>query len=340
MDSYVDTELNTITISMMTKFFFSSMGLISYVALFLLFIFYNNSPSLIKKKIFGYIIIYSMKLMTEVFLSSSLITYLYFYCINIILFYLLITYINDCFTTKKLTENNNFELTDKYKIIILYVASSFPIVEVYNIPYKYNFIADIMNIILIILLYRYINARFQLLLDYLKQTKLQNSTPQTTYLYYAKANYYYENFININECFFKSFICIMFFFTFDILYILLHLRFLFHFSVLFENIAHFFLIFGCLQFFFTYNRELFGLFQLGKPDYHNINKGSFVDIESQHDDKEDNSIRIKTKKNENENENVRNNDEENYTKIDMDETKDVEKENNSKGIEEAESLNK
>ena len=192
-----------------------------------------------------------------------------------------------------------------------------------------------MNIILIILLYRYINARFQLLLDYLKQTKLQNSTPQTTYLYHTKANYYYENFININKSFFKSFICITFFFAFDILYILLDLKFLLHFSVLFENIAHFFLIFGCLQFFFTYNRELFGLFQLGKPDYHNINKSSILDIESQQNDKEDNSIRIKK-----ENENVRNNEDENYTKIDMDETKDVEKEYNSKGIEEAESLNK
>ena len=199
-----------------------------------------------------------------------------------------------------------------------------------------------MNIILIILLYRYINARFQLLLEYLKQTKLQNSTSQTTYLYHSKANYYYENFININKSFFKSFICIIIFFAFDILYILLNLKFLCHFSVLFENIAHFFLILGCLQFFFTYNRELFGLFQLGKPDYNNINKSSILDIESQHDDKEDNSIRIKTKKNgnDNENENVRNNGDENYAKIDMDETKEVEKEYNSKGIEEAESLSK
>lgn len=336
MDSYVDTEFDKISISMMIRFFFSSMGIILYLVLLLLFKLYNNSPSLIKKKIFGYILFYSIKSITEIFITRSLITHLYLYCIKIILFYFLITYVNNCFTTKKLIENDNFELTDKNHIIFLYAASSFPVIEAYKISYKYNFIEDIMNIILIVLLYRYINVRFQFILDYLKLTKLQNSNSQTTYLSYGKANYYYENFININKSFFKSFICIIFVFAFDILYILLNIKFLCHISVLFEYIANFYLIFGCLQFFFTYNRKLFGLFKLGKPDYNDNNKLSIADIEIQQDDKEDSSLKIKRKKNENE----RNNDDENYVKIDTEETKDIGKEYNSKGIEEEESLNK
>ena len=331
MDSYVDTEFDKISFSVMIRFFFSSMGIILYSVLFLLFKIYNKSPSLIKRKIFGYILFYSIKSIAQIFLPSSLITHLYLYCIKIILFYLLITYVNNCFTSKKLTENDNFELTDKNHIILLYVASSFPVVEAYQISYKYNFIEDIMNIILIVLLYRYINVRFQLLLDYLKLTKLQNSKSQKTYLSYGKANYYYENFININKSFFKSFVCIIFFFALDILYILLNLKFLCHISVLSEYIANFYLIFGCLQFFFTYNRKLFGFFQIGKPDYHDVNKTSIIDIEYQQDDKEDSSIIMKRKKN---------NNDENYAKIDTEETKDVEKEDNSKGIEEEESLNK
>ena len=274
--------------------------------------------------------------MAEIFLSSSFITHLFFYYLKIILFYFLITYVNNCFTSRKLTENNNFELTDKNYIILLFAVSSFPIVEIYKISYKYNFIEDSMNIVLVTLLYRYVNARFQLLLDYLKLSKLQNSPSQSIYLSYGKANYYYENFLNINKSFFKSFICIIIFYVLDISYILLNLKFFCHASVLFEKIANFYLIFGCLQFFFTYNRKLFGLFQLGKPDYHDINKYSIIDIEIQQDEKEGSSI--SRKRNNNENENERNNEDENYVKIDTDETKDVEKEYNSKGVEEAESL--
>ena len=329
MESYIDTEFDKISISNMIRFFFSSMGLIMYFVLFLLFKFYNNSPSLIKRKIFGYILFYSIKSMTEVFSPSTLISHLYYYYIKIILFYLLIAFINDCFTSKKLTENYNFEITDKNLIILLYAASSFPVVEVYNISYKYYFIEDIMNLVLIMILYSYINARFQLLLDYLKLSKLQNSSSKTTYLSYGKANYYYENFININKSFFKSLICIIIFFVLDILYILLNLKFLCHISLLSEKIANFYLIFGCLQFFFTYNRKLFGLFQIGKPDYHDINKYSIIDIEIQQDEKEGSSIGMKKKKN----------DGKNYVEIDTEETKEVEKEYNSKGIEEDESSN-
>jgi hypothetical protein len=338
MDSYVDTQFDIISISIMIRFFFSSMGIIVYSLLLLLFTFYNKSPSLIKNKIFGYILFYSIKLNTENFLPSSLKTHLYFYCIKIILFYFLITYVNNCFTSKQLIENNNFELTEKNQIILLYVVSSFPVVELYNISYKYNFIEDIMNIVLIAFLYNYINTRFQILLDYLNLSNILNSTSQTTYLSPGKANYYYENFINIKKSFFISFICIIFFFAFDILYILLNLKFLCYFSILSENIANFYLIYGCLQFFFTYNRKLFGLFLLGKPDYDDINKSSIIEIDPQQNDKDDKSTRIKRKKIENEN--VRNNDEENYSKIDMDKAKVVKKEDNSKCIEEAESLNK
>jgi len=346
MNSTLNTQLadNTnsiaITYTLLTiiECGFSAIGLIFYLVIFILFHFYYKCPSLITKEIFTFILLYSLKPILKYYLPFSLITQLTIYCIGIISFYFLVTYINRCLTSKKISENPiNFELVHRNYMYLIFLLSSFPLVSTFSLSEKYVFSLNIINIILVILLYRYVNARFLLLLDYLKEKKVTNSAIPDIYLPYMKAHYYYTTFSSVQMVFFDSFIIMIFHFSSNIIYILFKLRFLCYVSLLFGKISVFCLVFGCLMLFYSFNKQSFGM---GKNEMNdeeiNIAKFTVIDVDIQQDEKDEISVRKKKDKK------GKGKDDDSYVKIDAEETKDVEKdkENNNKGGEETESLNK
>ena len=338
-----NTTLFSITYTLLTTIecLFSAIGLIFYMSIFILFHFYYKCPSLITNEIFSFILLYSLKPILKYYLPYSIITELVIYCIGIISFYFIITYINKCLTSKKISENPiNFELVHKNYIYLIFMASSFPLVSIFGLSEKYVFSLNVINIILVILLYRYVIARLLLLLDYLKDKKVTNSAIPDIYLPYMKAHYYYTTFSSIHMVFFDSLIIMIFHFSSNIIYILFKLRFLCYISLLFGKISVFCLVFGCIMFFYSFNKQSFGM---GKNEVNdeevNIAKFTVIDVDIQQDEKDEFSIR---KKKDKKSKGKENKDDENYVKIESEETKDVEKDkdNNIKGGEETESLNK
>ena len=349
MNSTLNTHLvdNTnpmaITYTLLTiiECLFSAISLIFYLSIFILFHFYYKCPSLITKEIFTFILLFSLKPILKYYLPFSIITELIIYCIGVISFYFIVTYINRCLTSKKISDNPiNFELVHKNYIYLIFILSSFPLVSIFSLTEKYVFSLNVINIILVILLYRYVNARFLLLLDYLKEKKVTNSSIPDIYLPYMKSHYYYTTFSSIHMVFFDSFIIMIFHFSSNIIYILFKLRFLCYVSLLFGKISVFCLVFGCLMFFYSFNKQSFGM---GKNEVNdeeiNIAKFTVIDVDIQQDEKDEISVR---KKKDKKGKGKENKIDESYVKIDAEETKDVdkEKENNNKGGEETESLNK
>ena len=336
-----NSKISTISLPNIIQLFCSTIGLIFYLTSAILFKFYYNSPVLITREIFSFILLYSLKPVIGLILSSSITSELILYCIRNISFYFIIEYINRCLTSKKLSDSTiNYELGHKNFIYLLFLIISFPLIKIFNLSEIYNYAENLINIILVIFLYRYINTRFLFLLDYLREKKATNSTIPDIYLPYMKAYYYYTTFNSIHMIFFDSLILIICCFSFNILYILLKKNFLCYFSVISEKIAVFCLIYGCLMFFYSFNKRIFGI---GKNELNdeevNIAKFTVVDVDIQQDDKEESSTRIKKNK---KIEDKVSKDDESYVKIDAEETKetDKEKENNIKISEEAESLNK
>jgi len=63
---------------------------------------------------------------------------------------------------------------------------------------KYIFSSNIIKIIFVLILFRYINGKMGLLLDYLKDRKKTNSAIPDINLPYMRTHYYYKNFNKIN----------------------------------------------------------------------------------------------------------------------------------------------
>ena len=126
----------------------------------------------------------------------------------------------------------------------------------------------------------------------------------------------------------------------NILFLLLNNLYLRCLSVLFEKISGFLLILGCLILFYSLYKKFLGVGKNEENEEDGINISNFtvIDVDIQQDEKEENSgltIRKKYKK-------VFKNkhDDNNYIKVEGEEIKEKEKDNNSKINEEAESLNK
>jgi hypothetical protein len=327
-----NTNSITITYTLLTiiECLFSAIGLIFYLSVFLLFHFYYKCPTLIKKDIFTFILLFSLKPILKYYLPFSIITELTIYCIGVISFYFIVTYINRCLTYKKISENPiNFELVHKNYIYLIFIVSSFPLVSLFNLSEKYVFSLNVINIILVILLYRYVNERFLLLLDYLKEKKVTNSSIPDIYLPYMKAHYYYNIFSSIHMVFFDSFIIMIFHFSSNIIYILFKLRFLCYVSLLFGKISVFCLVFGCLMFFYSFNKQSFGIGRIEVNDEEvNIAKFTVIDVDIQQDENANLTERKRTKERKLDKEEDNENDENN----------EKEKENNMKNNEESESL--
>ena len=347
MDSYLDDEETNINlISAIIHIFVSTAGFIFYLIVFILFHFCYKCPSLIKKEIFTFIFLYSIKTIVEILLYTILSQFVC-YIIDIISFYLIITYINKCLVSKKLSENSiSFQLDNKNYMFVIFIICSFPLVKSFKLSQKYIVVENIINIIGAVVIFRYIKTKFQLLLEYLKEKKMTNTKIPDIYLPYMKAHYYYISFNNAYFIYFSSFIIIICYFSLNIFYFLFKKTYLFYIAVICEKCAYICLVIGCLILFYALYKKLLGI---GKNDENdeegNISNFTVIDVDIQQEEKEENSSLGIRKKRGRKNK-MKFND--NYIKIEGEEIKenekdndnDNDKDNNIKGMEESESLNK
>jgi hypothetical protein len=183
--------------------FFVFTGLIFYAFAYFLFIFIVKDISYIKKEVFTFLVVNSLKSIVEITLSTSLTKEIIIYFFEISEFYLVLTYINKSLTTKKISQNtSNYELEHFYYIMALFIIFFFPYEPILNLTGKVLITYNTIKIVLSILLFRYIFIKMQLLLEYLREKKMATSAIPDIYLPNVKANYYYNNFYIINILFY------------------------------------------------------------------------------------------------------------------------------------------
>ena len=106
--------------------FFVFTGLIFYAFAYFLFIFIVKDISYIKKEVFTFLVVNSLKSIVEITLSTSLTKEIIIYFFEISEFYLVLTYINKSLTTKKISQNtSNYELEHFYYIMALFIIFFF-----------------------------------------------------------------------------------------------------------------------------------------------------------------------------------------------------------------------
>ena len=272
--------------------FFVFVGAIIYVVLFFAFKLYYNHPSFIKLEIFSFILLNSIKSFLEISLPSSIMKELIIYTIGIINFYLILSYISKCFKSRKISQNSSsFELNHFCLIIIIFIASTFPYGKVFDISGKYVLSCSTINIILSVILFRYINIKMQNLLDYLKDKKMTNSTIPDIYLPYMKAHYYYTNFSIISNIFCFCILLVICNYSVRILDLFFEWHLISRYLLLFsEESLYCCLIAAGLIFFYSFNKNK--LIKGGKKkrkeeggEEANLAKFSVMDIEIQQDEK-------------------------------------------------------
>ena len=330
---------NSFSTSSIIQMIFSSIGLIFYLIISLLFKFYYKCPSLIKKEIFSFIFLCSLKSLLELILISSTTNYMTSYFIEIFSFYLIIIYINKCLTSEQLFNNSNyFGLTYKSYICIVYLLISFPFAKIYNLSEKYIFSIYLAKMIIIIITYKYIKGKIELLLDYLKEKNEAMTIINENNLSYIDLNFYYTSFKSVNYLFFNSFIFIICYFLINLVHILIKWEFLTSMAIACQNFGIFCLIIGCLLLCYCFNKTL--LDNGKKLEEENGQKLNEINVKIQHNENEEKITLSPKKKEDNANEIKLDKNEDTYVEIDEEEIKDKFKENNIKGMEEAESLNK
>ena len=301
MDSNINyREETNYPIHFYIHLFFVFIGFIFYLLILFLFYLYFKYLSLIKREIFTYIILNSFKSFLEITLSSSLIKELIIYFIGCIEFYLILTYINKCLTTKKISQNtSNYELDYLYYIVFTFIISSFPYDKIFNLTGKYIFSYNTINIILIIFLFRYINIKMQLLLEYLKEKKMQNSSIPDIYLPYIKANFYYNNFNIINNIFYIILFLSISYYIIKSLYLFFDWKIIFIYIYLFlEESINYSIIISCLIFFYSFNKKklLKGMKKTNiYKDESNFGKSNVIDIEIQQNENSNLTVRKRQK---------------------------------------------
>ena len=321
----------------------STLGLFIYLIMFILFNFYYKCPSLIKKEIFFFIFIYSLIPVLQGLLPLNMANSLISYFLKIISFYLIISYINKCLTSKLLSKSTiNFELIHRNYIYLILAICSFPLVKICNLSSYYIVCENIVNILVTIIIYKYIKVKYQILLDYLNEKKVTNSKIPDIYLPYMKAYFYYTKYNSAFTKFFFSFILIISSFSLKLVYFYFKANIYCYISLICEKVGVFLIIYGCLIIFFSLYKKLLGI---GKNEENeeegaNISNFSVIDVDIQQEDKDENSGFSERKKNNKKNKiSLSKEDENNYVTIGGEEIKEN-KESNIKGIEEEESLNK
>ena len=342
MDYSKNQEINRIYIIHIIEFIFSSTGLIFYLVCLTLFNFYYKCPSLIKLEIFSFIFAFSVRPILEIVIPPSIINILISYILKIASFYLIIEYLNKCLTSKKILQDSfNYELANKKYLYIIFCISSFPLNLIFSLSRYFIFTENIINIIITIVFYRYIKSKFLFLIEYLNEKRATNSKIPDIYLPYMKAHYYYISFNSSYKCFFYSCMFIICSFSANILSLSLQNIFLRYISKLLEKLASFLLVVGCLILFYSLYKKFLGIGKNdeAEEDGSNISNFTVIDVDIQQDEKEENTgFTIRNKKDRKNNKNKE--DDNNYIKIEGEEIKEKEKDNNIKANEETESLNK
>ena len=326
-----EAEKKGIYISLFIQSFYSLSGLIFYLISFILFNFYYKCPSLIKKEIFTFIFLTSLKTIIEIIIPFSLANYLISYFIGIISFYLILVYLDKCLTSKKISiDSFIFELSNKVYLFLIFLVCSFPAVKIWKLSENYIITENIINIIVAILFFIYINSKFKLLLDYLNEKQVTNSKIPDIYLPYMKAYYYYNSFKCAKTIFFLSLILIICFFSLNISNIFLKKQYLCLLALISEKISLFCLILGNLVLFYSLYKKLLGIGKNEEIDEEgrNISNFTVIDVDIQQDDKEELSNFSKRQKKDKKNKKTGNKDEDNYIKIEGEETKEDDKDAN------------
>ena len=325
---------------------FSISGLLFYLIIFVLLNFYYKCPSLIKKEIFFFIFIYSIIPILEVLFPAKKMINIIGYFLENISFYLIISYTNKCLTSKKLSKSTiNFELIHRKYLYLILAICSFPLCKICSLSSDYFVCENVINILVSFVIYKYIKNKFQLLLDYLNERKVTNSKIPDIYLPYMKAYFYYTKYKSAYSKFFLSFILIICSFALKIAYIYFQMSILCYVSLICEKFGILLIIYGSLFIFFALYKNLFGI---GKNEENeeegtNISNFTVIDVDIQHEDKDNNSQVSKRKKKVKKNVISAGKElDNNYVKIEGEEIKENEKdkENNIKAVEEEESLNK
>ena len=304
-----------------------------YIISFLSLKFCYSAPSLIKKEFFTFILFNSFESVIEIIFSSSIKKELIIYFFGIIKFYLIISFLNKCFTSRKISPyNSSFELEHIYLSVFVFMIISFPFEIWFVLTAKSIISSNIIDIIFVIILFKFINGKMGLLLDYLKDKKMTNSAIPDIYLPYMRAHYYYKNFNKINSIFYLSLILVNCYYSIKIIGLYLDdwkimLKLL---AIFIKESFYCSLIIACFIFFYSLNKNQLNKANKGKEEggeEENLAKFTVIDVDIQQDD---NSNLSERKRKREKKSNEIDNDDENENEKD--------KNNNIKETEESESL--
>lgn len=296
MNSQLNTHLeNDYPIHFYIHLFFVFIGFIIYIMAILLFKYYFNNISFIKREIFTYIILNSFKSFLDITLSESFVREIIIYIFDSIEFYLILSYINKCLSSKKLAQDtSSYELEYLYYFIFVYMIVFFPYEETLNLSGKLAFSYNTLKISLSILLFRYISIRMQLLLEYLKEKKMATSTIPDIYLPYMKAQFYYTKFNIINYIFDLILGLVIIYYLLKILDLFIIWKIISIYLILiFEESIYCSLIVSNLLFFYSFNKKRLLKWRRRKKrekteEEVNLSKYGVTDIDIQQDENNNN----------------------------------------------------
>ena len=271
------------------QYFFIGVGIITYLSSCLVLEFYFKSPNFIKNEIFTYIFFHTLKNLVAIILPQST-NAIFLYCLGIVEFFLILSHLNKCFTSKNISENTNlYELTYRFFILAVFIACSFPYENYFKLIDQYVFTLYILNLILSIIFFRYINIKMNLILDYLKDKKVTNSSIPDLYLPYIKANYYYNNFSKVNNIFYITFVLVIIYYIINILNLFFDLKIVYKYLVFFtQEFIFFSVVIACLIYFYCLNKDSFNNNKVPKEkeEAAALNKFRVIDVDIQHEDDE------------------------------------------------------
>jgi len=271
------------------QYFFIGVGIITYLSSCLILEFYFKSPNFIKNEIFTYIFFHTLKNLVGIILPQPT-NAIFLYCIGIVEFFLILSHLNKCFTSKNISENTNlYELTYRFFILAVFIACSFPYENYFKLIDQYVFTLYILNLILSIIFFRYINIKMNLILDYLKDKKVTNSSIPDLYLPYIKANYYYNNFSKVNNIFCITFVLVIIYYIINILNLFFDLKIVYKYLVFFtQEFIFISVVIACLIYFYCLNKDSFNNNKVPKEkeEAAALNKFRVIDVDIQHEDDE------------------------------------------------------
>ena len=271
------------------QYFFIGVGIITYLSSCLVLEFYFKSPNFIKNEIFTYIFFHTLKNLVAIILPQST-NAVFLYCLGIVEFFLILSHLNKCFTSKNISENTNlYELTYRFFILAVFIACSFPYENYFKLIDQYVFTLYILNLILSIIFFRYINIKMNLILDYLKDKKVTNSSIPDLYLPYIKANYYYNNFSKVNNIFCITFVLVIIYYIINILNLFFDLKIVYKYLIFFtQEFIFISVVIAFLIYFYCLNKDSFNNNKVPKEkeEAAALNKFRVIDVDIQHEDDE------------------------------------------------------